>query len=52
MTYPTSMPQWIDEGIEDRTFALLQQEWDRLRDAAWTTADRAEIDAIFARVMP
>ncbi len=52
MTSAALRPHGFDEGIGDSTFAALEQEWDRLRNAAWTNADRAEIDAIFARVMP
>ena len=32
--------------------AALRRAWDQMRGAAWSEAERHEIDAMFSRVMP
>ncbi len=41
------------EDMDDsRALLELRDEWDRRRNGAATASERAEIDAMFARVMP
>ncbi len=42
----------VDCTIAPEGAEAMRREWDQLRDAAGSEAERSEIDAIFCRVMP